>query len=294
MSDENPTQPLPDPRAQWVLSTDAEASASAPLAPRAPKPRRRWPWIVAVLIVVVLIAGAWFAGEVIARGIVERTIREQLISNLDVPADQQFDIDIPGPILPQLIVGSLGSVTISSDDVPLSDGVSGGSDGGLTADVTVHAQDVPIRGGDWSGGIATVRLDEAQLRTLLGQVEGFPADTVSIDAPDVAADFELRLFGLTVPVGVSLIPSAAGGDIVLTPSALRVAGTEVSSDALRQQFGAITSTVLRDWNVCIADRLPRAVELTSIDVRREWVEAQFEIDSTILTDPAAQAKGSCA
>lgn len=275
MSDQHPTQPLPDPGARWVLSTDAAATR-----PR----RRRWPWLVALLVVIALAVAAWFAGEYIARSIVERTIREQVTRQLDLPVDQQIDIDIPGPLLPQLIVGSLGQVSISSQDVPLQ---------GITGDVTVSAQDVNIHDGDWSGGHATVTLDQSQLQTLLANVPDFPASTVVIDAPDLAAEFSLQLFTVEIPVGVALTPSASGGDIVLTPASLRLGGAEVTADALRQQFGALASTVLRDWDVCIADRLPKAVELTGVTVAREQVVADFEIDSAITRDGAAQEKGTC-
>ena len=275
MTDTQPTAPLPDPGAGWAVPTDAGRRRSG----------RRWSWLVAVLVVVALVAAAWFAGEHVARGIVEQTIRRQIATQLAVPADHPVDIDIPGPVLPQLIVGSLAEVRISSDDVPLQ---------GLTADVTVHAQDVPVRGdGDWSGGAATVALDEEQLRALLAGVQDFPADTVTLDAPDVAAGFELRVFALTVPVGVALTPRAEGGDIVLTPSALRVGDAEVSAEALQRQFGAVASTVLRDWDVCIADRLPHGIVLTAVEVRREQVVADFAIDSAILRDATAQEKGTC-
>lgn len=277
VTDEHPTAPLPDPGARWVLSTDAAAPASR---------TRRWPWLIAVIVVVVLAVAAWFVAEAIARGIVERTIREQITRELDLPADQQIDVGIPGPIIPQLIVGSFASLTIASDDVSFD---------GVSADVRVEAMDVPIRGGgDWSGGSATVTFDQSQLRTLLGQVEGFPAESVSLDAPDVAADFELQVFGLAVPVGVSLAPRAEGGDLVLSPSAFRLADVEVTADALRAQFGVLASPVLRDWEVCFADRMPRAVGLTGVEVRREEVVASFEIDSAIISDPAAQARGTCA
>ena len=273
MTDEHPTQPLPDPDARWVLSRDA-----------APATRRRWPWLVAVLAVVALIIGAWFAGEYIARGIVMKTIRDQVVTQLSLPADQQIDIDVPGPMIPQLIVGSFADLSISSEDVPLE---------GITADVSVTAQDVPLRGGDWSGAFARVTLDEDQLRSLLAQVDGFPADSVTLDSPDVAASFELRLFALSVPVGVSLTPRAEGGDIVLTPSSLQVGGAELSAEALTQQFGAIASTVLRDWDVCIADQLPSALTLTAIAVERDEVVADFEIDSAILQESGAASRGTC-
>src|SRR6478609_1850844 len=115
--DTQPTQPLPP-------HTYAEA---------APKRRRRaWPWIVALIVVVGLAVAAWFAGEWIAREVVTKTIREQVITQLSLPADQQVDVTVEGAVLPQLIRGSLDDVTISSDDVELE---------AFSGDVTVHAQD---------------------------------------------------------------------------------------------------------------------------------------------------------
>lgn len=283
MSDEHPTQPLPDPRAQWVLSTDAGAPASAPGAPTR---RRRWPWLVALLAVAALVVGAGFAGEYIARGIVERTIRDQLITHLDLPADQQIDVDIPGQILPQLISGRLDSLTVSSADV---------SFGGLSGDVVVRATGIPIRGdAPAESGSATVTLDEAEVRTLLATVDGFPSETVTLAEPDVVMTTELQLFALTVPVGVSLTPSASAGDLVLTPRTFRVADAEISADALVAQFGAIATTVVRDWDVCIAQYLPAGLTLTSVQVAGEDVVADFDIDGAIVTDAALQQNGTCA
>lgn len=268
---DQPTLPLPD---------DRPRTASPPAR------RRRWPWIVALIVVAGLVVGAWFAGEQIARSIVERTIREQLVTQLSLPADQQIDIDVPGAILPQLIVGSFAHVEIASDDVPFD---------GITADVSVRADDVPIRGGgDWSGAWATVSLDETQLQQLLGKVDGFPASTVEIDAPDVAATFELDALVTKVPVGVAMTPRAEAGELVLTPSSLRVAGTEISAEAILRQFGAIASTVVRDWDVCVAQYLPAALTLTDVAVEPDAVVADFEIDSAVLTDEAARENGTCA
>ena len=238
-----------------------------------------------MLAVALLAVAAWFAGEYVARGIVERTIREQVVEQLQLPADQQIDVDIAGPILPQLIVGSLADLTISSDDVPLD---------GIAADISVNAQDVNIHGGDWSGGYATVSLDETQLRALLAGIDGFPAESVSIDAPHVRAEFTLQLFAFDVPIGVALTPTAAGGDIELTPASLRLGDTEVTAQSLRDQFGSVADAALRTWDICIADRLPRAVELTGVEATRDRIVADFEISSAIVNDAEAQQKGSCA
>lgn len=278
-SAEHPTVPLPDPRAQWVLSSDAAA----------PRPRR-WPWLVALLAVAALAVGAWFAGEYIARGIVERTIRDQITQQLNLPADQQVDIEIPGQVLPQLISGRFDELTIAGTDVPL-----GTSADALSGDVVVRASGVPIRGdGAIEDASASVTLDQAQLQTLLGRIDGFPASTVALNDPNIDITMDLQLFALTVPVGVGLTPSASAGQLVLTPATLKVGGADISADALVDQFGAIARTVVRDWNVCIAQDLPAGLTLTGTRVAGETVVADFAIDGAIIEDPALQQPGTCA
>ncbi len=269
--DTQPTQPLPG----WSYAEPE---------PRK-KRRRAWPWIVAILIVAGLAVAAWFAGEAIAREVVTTTIREQVITQLSLPADQEMDVVVEGAVLPQLIVGSLDDVTISSEDVKL---------GALVGDVTVHAQDIAIRGDAAAGAAsATVVLDPEQLRTLLSTIENFPADSVDLAEPNVTMATELSLFGIRVPVGVALTPSAVDGDIVLTPASLQLAGNEVSAAALRDQFGGIADTVLRDWTICIAQYVPAGVELSSITVTGDQVVADIAIDGAIVGDPALQEMGVC-
>jgi len=234
---------------------------------------------------VVLAVAAAIIAEQVARGIVERTIRDQVVSQLSLPADQQVDVDVDGIVIPQLIVGSLGHVRVASDDVAVQ---------GITGDVVVTADDVPLRGGDWSGAYATVRLDQAQLQQLLATVDGFPAEGVTISAPDIAFSTELSLLGASIPVGVDLAVATENGAIVLTPDTLRLANAEVPAQVLVDQFGAIARTIVRDWEVCVAQYLPSALTLTSTTVETDAVVAEFEIDSAVLTDSAARESGSCA
>lgn len=279
MSDQHPTPPLPDSTARRVLSMDAAASA-----PR--RRSRRWPWLIALLAVLALAVGAWFAGEYIARGIVERSIRDQIVSRLDVPADQHIDVAVRGQVLPQLISGHLDDVTVSANAV---------SFGPLSGDVEVHAAGIPIRGNaPLQSASATVRLDQSQVRALLSTVEGFPADAVTLEAPDVVMSTSLQLFALSVPVGVSLTPSASDGDLVLTPRTLRVSGAEVSADVLVDQFGAVARTVVRDWKVCVAQYFPAGLTLSGVRVDGQQVVADITVNPAITVDAALQQKGSCA
>ena len=90
MGDTQPTQPLPP-------YTHAE---------KEPRRRRGCGRGSSLCIVVVgLAVAAWFAGEWIARDVVTKTIRQQVITQLSLPADQQVDVEVEGIVLPQLIGG---------------------------------------------------------------------------------------------------------------------------------------------------------------------------------------------
>lgn len=258
--------------------------ATAPHEPR--RHHSAWPWIVSALIVAVLAVAAWFIAEWIAREIVERTIRDQVVTSLALPPEQEVAVTVEGAVIPQLLSGTLDDVTVAAEDVPV---------GALVGDVTVHAEGIAIRGDAAAdAATATVRLDSEQLNTLLAGVEGFPAESVTLDEPDVVMTTELSLFGVAIPVGVSLTPSAAEGDIVLTPSQLQVAGADVSADDLRSRFGPVADVVLRDWTVCIAQYIPAGLTLTGVAVDGDEIVADLDIDGGILSDPALQADGTCA
>jgi len=247
--------------------------------------RRAWPWVVTLLIVLALLAGAAVGAEALARGAVQGGVRQLVVMQLDLPADQPVDVEVDGLVLPQLLSGRLGEITVASPDVAL---------GPVTGDVAVTLTDVPVSADAAAGpGSATVRLDEAQLRALLGTLDGFPADTVAITAPSVSMSTELSLFGATLPLGVALLPGAAGGNLTLTPEAFQLGGADVTADALRAQFGGLADTVLREWSVCIAQHLPAALTLTSAAAEDGAFVATFDIDGAVIIDPALRQPGTC-
>lgn len=271
--DAQPTTPLPE----WAVP------AGEPVRRR----RRVWPWLLSLLVVAGLAVVAWFVGEAVARDLVERTVREQVISYLALPSDQEVDVEVVGTVLPQLIVGTLDDLRIASDDVTI---------GPLTGDVDVRAQGVPIRGdADLDAASGSVTLDAVQLETLLRSLEGFPASgEVTIDQPDVRFSTDISVFGVGVPVTVAVLPAAAEGDLALTPSALSVGGAELTADGVREQFGSLADPVLRTWTICIAGDLPAGVTLTELRVEGDRLTGEFAVDPGIIRDPALQADGTCA
>lgn len=249
-------------------------------------PRRRTGrWIAILIVIVVLLAGAVVAAEFIARSIVTNTVRSLVVKNVGIPEGQDVDVSVAGIVLPQLIGGRLDDVTVRSDDVTL---------GPLTGDVLVEMQGVPVSGiAAAASGSASVRLDEEQLRALLAQIPDFPSGTVGLAAPDVTFSSELSLFGVGIPVGVTVTPGASDGDIALTPASFELAGNVIDADTLRAQFGAVADAVVGTQTLCIADRLPAALTLTSATVQGQTLVAAFDVAGGVLNDPALQANGTC-
>lgn len=267
--------PEPQPGYRWELQLPDSA------------PRKRHPgrWIAGIIVLLVLIVGGALVGEWLARDVTTKTIRGTVVSQLGLSKDQDVEVELQGSVLLQLIMGSLDDVTVSAQDATL---------GPVTGDISVHATGVPIRGeGSAESGTATIGLDEAQLRTLMGTVDGFPADSLGLAAPDVTMTYPLEVLGVQFPVGVSLAPSAADGDLVLTPSSFQLGGAQIAADDLRDRFGRIAQTVLGSWNVCIARDIPSGMTLSAVAVQGDRLVATFDVDGGIVSDPTLQAKGTC-
>lgn len=269
-----------------MASHDTQPTAPMPEWGYAEPPKkRRWPWVVILVLVVLGAVVAWFAAEAAARDIVEKTIKANIAEQLDLPADHEIDVEIDGVVIPQLIVGRLDTVVITSADVPLGD---------TAADVSVTAHDVRVREPQgMSSAAATVVLNEEQLRLLMSSVDGFPADTMSLADPNVTMSIELSFLGIGIPVAAALTPSALEGELVLSPASIEVAGAEITADGVRDQFGDLADVVLKDWPVCVAQYLPAGVTLTDAQVVGGQLVADFSVDSALLSTTALQQKGSC-
>jgi hypothetical protein len=269
-----------DTRSSFPLSFDTVGETDA-----APRRRRRWPWLVSILVVLVLLVGAAFAGEWLARDVVTKGVRQAAVTGLGAPADTQVDVDIPGSLLLQLATGTIGEATVSSPEISVDT---------FTGAVSATVRDLALGGGPAiAGGTATATLDAAQLRALMGTVDGFPTDSLGLAAPNVTAATEVSVFGVAVPVGIGLTPTADAGDLVLTPAALSLGGADVGADDLRRRLGGLADGVIKDWRVCIAQYLPAALTLTGVEVSGEHLVAHFDIAGGVLTDAALQAKGTC-
>lgn len=279
MSDDNRTLPYPEPSGEHptlVIPDSADGREPAKVARR-----RRWPWVV--LIVVVVLALLVVAAELVARAVLPGAVRSIVIEQLDLPADQQLDVETEGLLLPQLVAGRLDTLHLSTEAVTL-EGITGAAD--------VTATSVPLRGGDLGGADGTIRIDQDQFTALLSDTE-LPVDTVEFAAPNATLGGSFPVLGTAVPVSVTLKPGAVEGDLELTPVAASVGGVDLDLDRVGSSLGSLGEGITEPRRVCIANQLPAGLTLTGLEIVGSEAVIDIDVDGAIVTDESLQEKGTC-
>lgn len=279
MSDDNPTLPYPEASGEHetLVIPGGRGADAAPSARR----RKRWPWVL--LIVVLVLAALAVAGELLARALLPGIVRGIVIEQLDLPADQQLDVDASGILLPQLIGGRLDSLHLSTESVTIQ---------GITGAADVVATGVPLNGGDLGGATGTISVDADQFTALLADTD-LPVDTVAFDAPDATVSGSVQVLALSVPVSLTVTPGAADGDLQLTPQSFSIGGVVVDADQVKATLGSIGTDLIRTQTVCIADQLPAGLTVTGLEISGQVAVIDLSVDGSIVTDRALQQPGSC-
>lgn len=279
MSDDNRTLPYPEPSDEHptLVIPGATDDRDGTAATR----RRRWPWVV--LIVVVVLAALVVAAEFVARAVLPGAVRSIVIEQLDLPADQQLDVETEGLLLPQLVAGRLDTLRLSTDAITL-EGITGAAD--------VTATGVPLRGGDLDGADGTIRIDQEQFTALLSDTD-LPVETVQFAAPNATFGGSFDVLGTAVPVSVTLTPGAVDGDLELTPVAASIGGVDIDLDRVGSSLGSLGAGITEPRRVCIADQLPAGLTLTGVEIVDGEAVIDIDVNGAIVTDESLQEKGSC-
>lgn len=276
MTDDNRTLPYPEPSREHPTLVIPDSAAGG-----GRRRGRRWPWVL--LVVVVLLAALVVAAEFIARAVLPGIARSIVIEQLDLPADQQLDVEAEGILLPQLIGGSLDTLHLSTDAVTLE---------GITGAAEVTATGVPLRGGDLGGASGTIRIDQDQFTALLADTE-LPVETVELDEPNATLGGSFTVFGADVPVSLTLTPRAVEGDLELRPVSLSIGGFEVQAGDTGTFLGSLGEELSQPQRVCIADQLPAGLTLVGLVISGSSAVIDIDVDGAIATDPALVEKGTC-
>lgn len=279
MSDDNHTLPYPEAGAEHP--TLVIPGSSPEQSPEGATRRRRWPWVL--LVVVIVLAALVVAAEFVARAVLPGIVRSIVVEQLDLPADQQLDVETQGLVLPQLIGGNLESLRLSTDSVTLE---------GITGAAEVTATDVPLRGGGLGGASGTIRIDQGQFTALLAGTD-LPVESVEFAAPNATVSGSISVLGAAVPLSLTLTPGTVDGDLELTPVGASIGGLDIDLDRVASTLGSLGEGLTQPQRVCIADQLPAGLTLTGLEIIDGAAVIDVDVNGAIVTDTTLQDKGVC-
>ena len=246
-----------------------------------------WPFVTIAIVLVVLIVG-FFVADAAAKQYVTDRIRAQLVSSLGLPSSTGVGVDLgSGSILLQALSGKIDTVDVTVPKL---------SFGELVGAATIHATKVPIDTSKPLGTLSvTYSVDEKHVTALAANLSGLGLDTVTLAAPEIVSTTTFTILGAKIPIGLGLEPSAAKGQLVFTPSSIRVAGQSFNATALRRSpvFGGLAKLLLEQQPFCVAQYLPSALTLRSAKVVGHRLVAGFTADGVALSGSGFSTNGSC-
>lgn len=283
---EAPTEVIPPEAAP--PADPAPPAADAPPAPK--KRRRRWPWILGGVLVLlaILITIALVVADGYAKDYARDYIKQRIIQVLGIEPGTPVTVDIgEGSVLLQALAGRLDSVDVTAAKVTF---------GELTGSAVVHAEGVPL---DENAATRELQVEfavaEADVAALAGSLSGMSLDSVELDEPEIIANTTYLLFGfIELEVGMGLEPSAQDGQIVFTPTSIRLNGESFTAEQLRQSFGQLADELLAQQSVCVDESLPVALTIVDVDVVKKELLVKIDGDGVVLGGPDLSTLGTCA
>ena len=219
--------------------------------------RRRWPWILAIVLVVVggLLVAGFFIAEKYVREYAENYAREQIVSVLALPESTPVTVTLgEGSIILQALSGAINEVKVSAPGVTF---------GELTGDARITATEVPLDGSKPVDTLnITMIIAEEDVRSLAGSLSGLELSSIELHDGVIAIGTEFSLFNLIhIPVGVDLAPAAGDGAITFDPVTIYLGDDQISVADLRNspEFSSLAGDLLRTQTVCVANSLPEAL-----------------------------------
>ncbi len=253
----------------------------------APPTTKRRGWLIALIVVGVLVVLAVVGlviAESLAKDYAREYVRARLVEVLQLPADADVQVELGGgSIILQALSGRVDSVDA---DVPQV------SFGALTGSVRLRAEGVPL---DAAEPVDVLRVEFATgAETFAALSGGDPAPTYVFEDGRVALSSEFDLFGATIPIGVSLEPSAADGSLVLTPTSLTIGTQTFEAGSEDGSFlGQIASALLQPRILCIAGSVPQALVLTDAGIADAELVLAFQGDGAALGGAGLSTPGTC-
>ena len=247
---------------------------------------RRWVGPVVILgILVILVVAAFFVAEKLARDAAAAVITKPIQSALGT--GQAVDVDFgSGFLILQALGGSVDHVTVTASNVAFA---------GASGDIVLTAEGVPLSTEGTVASLgATVSVNESSVQALIPALSA-SGGTLAFDNDQIVLTTQADFLGGSVPVVITLVPSAANGLLSLDPVNMTVNGDDVSIDDARSgAYGPGAAALLTPQTVCVAELLPASLALTSAGIHGEALVLAFAGSNVSLTGGGFTTKGSCA
>lgn len=247
---------------------------------------RWWARALGVVAVLALLVGA---AEVALRLIIPGVIEGAVRSELKLSDDHPIDVELGGSTVLGALRGGVNDVAVIAPGVPIIEG--------LTADARVHADFTPFNPttGEIQGATVALTVPKDELGPTIELLTQGIAQSGEVRGDDLVVGRSLELFGQGVSLEASLRLGVENGEVTVEPTGVKAAGFDLSAEQLGAATGSLLDPILKPQSVCIADRLPRGIELTAIDLSSTGsVTLRAALSPTILSDSAQQELGSCA
>ncbi|MES2172173.1 MAG: DUF2993 domain-containing protein [Actinomycetota bacterium] len=240
--------------------------------------------VLAIVVVLLVIAGIVLDG--VARGYAENLVQTKVRSALSVSDSTPVNVKVEGAsVLYQLATGTLEKIDV---DLPKA------SIGAITGSATLSVRGIPIdQTKPIKGGTLVVSTDQAGLRELLKSFSGIPVTSVDLVGGAVRLGGSFDIFGVKIPVKVTLVPGAKNGQLTLAPKSFEVNGAEFTAAQLANSFGVLASGITGTQSLCIANMLPKPLHLRSLTIRGTTVTVAGTISPVVLDETAFTTKGTC-
>ena len=272
-----------------------DVDADEPVGPAPRKRRRRWPWVLGGILIVlgILLTIAFFVAEGYAKEYAREYIKERIIAVLGIEPGTPVTVDIgDGSVLLQALVGKLNQIDVTAEQVTF---------GILKGAATVHAEGVPL---DQNAPVEALEITfavaEGDVAALAGNISGLQMESIVLEEPEIVGSTTLSIFfGIQVPVGLGIEPSADKGKIVFTPTSIRWDDDTYTVDELRETFGGsflggIVDQLLQQQSFCVAENLPAALVIVDVDVVEKDLVVRIDGEGAALGGTDLSTPGTCA
>lgn len=247
-----------------------------------PEPRRRLSRGARIGLVVaasvVGLAALVVVADVVARGIAEQRVADEVRQNLPAGVEGDVDVTIGGvSVIAQYLSGTMEQVSLSAPELVVE---------GAPLDVDVELHGVPV---DLGSPVARLEATVSAEQEAVNQLVQVPGATGSITLGDDTVGYEgaIEFFGQSIAYQVTATPTAAGDEVLLQPVGVEVGGSLDLSGIVERILGGDPIAV------CVAEHLPEGLEVTDVAAAPGTVRVELEGSEITLDEAHLRQTGSC-